>query len=224
MLTLGIDTSGKTASCALCDGENVIASYMLSSGNTHSQKMLPMIKQIITDSGKNVSDIKLIATCSGPGSYTGLRIGIATAKAIAYSNNCECCSVSTLEAYAYSVLGFEGIICAVMFARKELMYTAFFRASKDGKIERLSEDMIISTQEVVDKINSYDDAIYIVGDIADTIKESYTGEKALILPKYHTSLAVSTCLASLNLEHTDSFNLQPDYLQPTLAEKQQQSK
>ncbi|MBP3761189.1 MAG: tRNA (adenosine(37)-N6)-threonylcarbamoyltransferase complex dimerization subunit type 1 TsaB, partial [Ruminococcus sp.] len=122
MLILGIDTSGKTASAALFDSDNEIfvAENTVYTQKTHSQVIMPIVKNILAQTGKTMQDINLIAAADGPGSYTGLRIGVAAVKAMSFALDVRCCGVSTLKALAYNNIAFRGVICSVMKARAEL--------------------------------------------------------------------------------------------------------
>jgi len=230
LLILGIDTSGKTASCALCTQDSIIAQYSLAAGHTHSQVMPPMIKRIFEDSGRKVSELDLIAVSCGPGSYTGLRIGIATAKAMAFGINetageskCSCCGVSALLALAYNFSGTDCTVCAAIHARKNLAYTAMFRTHRDGTVERLTEDAIFSEGEIAERINAFEGNIYMVGDMpfSEGIFHRPIGYAPMNL---NTPSAVGICMAAVNLPHTTPAELMPAYLQQTLAEKMPYSK
>ena len=151
MLLLGIDTSGKTASAALFDTENEIflAESSLYTQKTHSQVIMPLVKDLIEKTGKTVKDIEMIAVAKGPGSYTGLRIGIAGVKAMGFALNCKCCGVSTLEALAFNNIAYKGTICSVIKARGELVYACVFK-SNGYELERLMDEKIISCNELAE--------------------------------------------------------------------------
>ncbi len=151
MLLLGIDTSSKTASAALFDTENEIflAESSLYTQKTHSQVIMPMVKDLIEKTGKKVKDIEMIAVAKGPGSYTGLRIGIAGVKAMGFALNCKCCGVSTLEALAFNNIAYKGTICSVIKARGELVYACVFK-SNGYELEQLMDEKIISCNELAE--------------------------------------------------------------------------
>lgn len=222
MLILGIDTSGKTASVALCDEDNVIAQSTVLTKLTHSQVIMPICNRVLESAGVKISDVDVIACAKGPGSYTGLRIGIAAVKAMTFAINKKCCGISTLESLAYNFSGIDTKICAVMHARLDLVYTAVF--SSDGnKITRITDDKILSVEQLDNILNNYDSKVMLVGDYAKEYYEKACekGNTNLMLapPHLRLQLASSLCFASLNAEHTDPELLNAEYMQITKAEK-----
>ncbi|MDE5648329.1 MAG: tRNA (adenosine(37)-N6)-threonylcarbamoyltransferase complex dimerization subunit type 1 TsaB [Oscillospiraceae bacterium] len=143
---LGIDTSGKTASAALYEDGIMLGQTSIYTSKTHSQVILPMVKKIMSDCGRELSQLTDIAVSSGPGSYTGIRIGIAAVKAMSFALDISCYAVSSLEGLAYNC-GFRGYICSVMKARKDLVYAALFKTEND-KLVRCTDEKIISMSEL----------------------------------------------------------------------------
>lgn len=127
MLVLGIDSSGKTASAALCEDQIVLAEYTVDLGLTHSQTLLPMVAEIFSRTGKKPAELGCIAVSAGPGSFTGLRIGAATGKGIALAYGTPMAEISTLEALAYNVTEADAVVRPIMDARRAQVYTAAFR-------------------------------------------------------------------------------------------------
>lgn len=125
MKILAIDTSATVASAALCENDEPIAVYSQKSGLTHSQTMLPMIRDLMRNAGVTIDDIDMMAVSAGPGSFTGVRIGISTVKGLAFGKNKICVGVSTLEAMARGIASFctDALICPVMDARRGQLYT-----------------------------------------------------------------------------------------------------
>ena len=153
MLILGIDTSGKTASAALFDADNEIflAENTIYTQKTHSQVIMPMVKNILEQTGKSMQDIDVVAAADGPGSYTGLRIGVAAVKAMSFALDIKCCGVSTLKALAYNNIAFKGTICSVMKARAELVYACVYKS--DGyALKNISDEKIFSRDELAENI------------------------------------------------------------------------
>ena len=136
MNILAIDSSAKAASAAVVSEEAVLASFHLDVKLTHSQTLMPMCQQVLACAGLTMEDIHGIAVSKGPGSFTGLRIGMAAVKGLAFAKNLPCVGVSTLKSLAYNLQGFEGIACAVMDARRNQVYNALF-ALRDGTVSRL---------------------------------------------------------------------------------------
>lgn len=219
MLILGIETSGKTASAAVFEDSVMLCQNTLFTSRTHSQVILPMVKSILEESGKIINDIDLIAVSAGPGSYTGIRIGIAAVKAMAFSLGIPCCAVSSLEGLAYTSAA-EGYICPVMKARQELVYTALFRC-ENGVILRVKEDCIISVSELDALLRKAGENVVICGDGAQQFTEQFNENGLYRLSPPHVRLqsGAGICLAAMNKETQSPEDIQASYLQLVKAEK-----
>ena len=215
MTLLGIDTSGKTASVAVCTADSVLAQSSVYTKLTHSQVILPICKEVLKNAGMELSEIDGIAAAAGPGSYTGLRIGISAVKAMCFALGKPCVGISTLESLAYNVSVHKGIICAVMAARLDLVYCAVFRS--DGKnVSRLTEDGILPIDELKKRLEAMEGNIAVVGDSAD----KFSGERFIIAPPHlKLQLASSLCAAAFEKEMYSPDELEASYLQITKAEK-----
>ncbi len=165
MLILSIDSSATAASVALVDDNKLVGEFFIDTELTHSRTLMPMIESLLEVVGKTVSDIELIAISTGPGSFTGVRIGVATAKGLAFSADLPCMAVSTLESMAYNLTLTDCVVCATMDARRDQVYNAMFRI-KYGSIERLCEDRAISLEDLKKEIseNYSKEHILLVGD------------------------------------------------------------
>ena len=164
MITLSFDSTAKIASVAICDDDKLLSLYSIDNGLTQSELLLPMAENALKALRLSFDDIGLLCASVGPGSFTGVRIGTALVKGIAFARNIPCASVSTLEALAENLNGIEGIIVPAMDARRSQLYTAIFEY-KDGSMIRHTEDIAISTAELADMLNIYADKnIYVVGD------------------------------------------------------------
>lgn len=162
MKILALESSAVAASAALCEDEELIAQSFQRSGLTHSRTLLPMARDLLDNCGVSLHDVDLIAVAAGPGSFTGLRIGVATAKGLAWAEDKPCCGVSTLEAMAWNVAHVDGVICCAMDARRQQVYNALFEA-RDGRIFRLTEDRAIAAEAVFAEENGKK-ANLLVGD------------------------------------------------------------
>lgn len=182
LLILGLDTSGRYASVAVADEKKVYVSLSLETKLTHSQIILPAVNDALAYAGMKISDIEAVAVANGPGSYTGIRIGIATAKAIAYGLKINCAGVSTLEALAQNLSLADGIVCPVMSARQTLLYNALFRAH-GGTLTRLTDDRLIERDTLADELKAYEENIILNGDAAYSCAEHFDG--TLLAPAQH---------------------------------------
>ena len=147
MLILALDSTALVGSVALCENQKLIAQMTINTGHTHSETLLPMIESILKISGFSVDDVDLFACTTGPGSFTGVRIGAATVKGLAYGKGKPCVSVSTPEALAYNGIMCEGLLCPVMNARRMQVYNALFTC-KQGVMTRLCEDRALAISEL----------------------------------------------------------------------------
>lgn len=217
-MVLSLDSSAVTASIALTDGEKVIKSEFVNSGLTHSETLLPMIKRVMQ--GYEYKDLDAIAVTAGPGSFTGVRIGVATVKGLAFNCNTPCYSVSTLEAIAYNFNDTDDcIVCAVMDARRMQFYNAVFSV-KNGCVSRLCKDRAISVEELREDLKQYDKVI-IAGDGAKLCYDNIGLDNCCLAPddKIYQN-AISVAKASLNKETVSPKTLMPVYLRLSQAERE----
>ncbi len=165
MKILAIDSSAVSASCAVTEDKRLISSCFVNVGLTHSETLMTLVADTLEGAQTTLKDIDCLAVSHGPGSFTGVRIGVATVKGLAFANRMSCVGVSTLEAIAYGLCGLEGICCAVMDARREQVYNALFRLS-DGRVERLCDDRAISIADLGSELSALGNsgAIWLCGD------------------------------------------------------------
>lgn len=225
MLILGIDTSGKMASVSLMQDDVLLAENSVYTTLTHSQIIMPMCKKLLESVGKTLQDVNRIVVSCGPGSYTGLRIGISGVKAMCFALNIGCNGISTLESLAYNVFGFDGVICSIMKARLDLVYCGLFQSDMKS-ITRYSDDCILEKSMLFEKLSNIDKNIILVGDGAEDFYSSYEFKSnvALASVKDRLQSASSLCEIARNLEPQTPQDLQALYLQPTKAEKDLKSK
>ncbi len=166
MITLAIDSTAKAASAALLRDNTVIAEYTQNTGHTHSETMLPMAEAVMKAAGVTPDSIDLFAISAGPGSFTGVRIGISLIKGMCFGKNKPIAALSSMDTLARNLEGFEGVVCPVMDARRNQVYTAIYR---DGI--RLTEDMLIPCSELKEMLSEYDCPIYFTGDGYDLARK-----------------------------------------------------
>lgn len=163
MKILALESSATACSVALCEDERLIAQTFQNSGLTHSCTLMPMAESMLAQCGHRLSDVDVIAVAAGPGSFTGLRIGVSTAKGLAWAGDKPCAPCSTLESMAWQLAHMDGIIIAAMDARRNQVYNAVFRA-QNGRLERLSPDRAISLAELEEEIKKLEEVKILVGD------------------------------------------------------------
>lgn len=173
MKILALESSAVAASAALCEDEALIAQSFRHSGLTHSQTLLPMAQQLLADCGLAVRDLDLIAVAAGPGSFTGLRIGVAAAKGLAWAAQLPCAGCSTLAAMAWGVGDWEGEVCCAMDARRNQVYNARFLL-KDGQPRRLTQDRAIALSDLTEELKGTTVPQLVVGDGAQLCYDALT--------------------------------------------------
>ena len=164
MIIMAFDSTAKAASVAISDNEQLLALYNIDNGLTQSELLLPMAENMLNSLHLSFDDVDAFTCSVGPGSFTGVRIGTALVKGLAFGKNLPCIEVSTIEALAYNCLGMDGLIVPVMDARRGQVYTALFE-SKDGVITRLCDDQALSLEALSEILTDYNGkSIYLVGD------------------------------------------------------------
>lgn len=186
MKILAVDSSGSTAGISICEDDKIISKFFMNAGLTHSETLAPMIKSSLKNSKIDPDEIDLYAVTCGPGSFTGIRIGLATIKAMAFANNKPCVGISSLAALAENSLESSSdgdMICACVDARCGGIYNALFKCvsdSKDKKIVRLCEDRAVFVEDLIGELRISEGKINFVGDAAqmcyNTIRESFKSD------------------------------------------------
>ena len=223
MKILSLDSSADVGTVALCEDERLLAEMTVNTGNTHSESLLPTVEAVLKITGTDINDVDLFACSTGPGSFTGVRIGVATVKGIAYGKNKPCVSISTLYALAQNLRGFNGIICPVMNARRKQVYTALFRY-QNGQAERLFPDNAIAITELDELLKQYGEPVYLTGD-GYSITEELLTHKIIPTPerlRHQSAYSVAQIARKTYMEGivtTDS-EMVPTYLRPSQAERE----
>ena len=226
MLTLAFETSAKAASVALTENGKLLGESYQNTGLTHSQTLMVMAEDLLKQCGKTVADVTAVAVAEGPGSFTGVRIGVAAAKGLAWGGQITCYGVSTLEAMAVSLGAYTGHVCACMDARRNQVYNALFLV-ENGTLERLTEDRAISLAELKTELEYIDGPIFLVGDGSNLTYKTLSPEiPELILPPEHRmhQRAVGVALLAEKKQSAgeigDGNALSPNYLRLSQAERE----
>ena len=226
MLILAFETSAKAASAALVEEGKMLAEAYQNTGLTHSQTLLVMAQNLLEQCGKTPADVDAAAAAAGPGSFTGVRIGVATAKGFAWGREIPCYGVSTLEAMALGFGAWQGYVCPVMDARRSQVYNALFHADC-GKLTRISMDRAISLEELGENLQKMQEPVFLVGDGSvlcyNILSESVPG---LVLPPEHRmhqrAVGVGLLAAAEAARGADGNGavLVPNYLRLSQAERE----
>ena len=223
MKVLALDTSGSTCSVAIVSLQAIIGEYTINNGLNHSVSLMPMVNSLLTSTNYTISDIDLIAYASGPGSFTGLRIGATTAKALAHAHKIPVTQVPTLNALAYNITEENVLIVPIIDARRGQVYTSYFVRDKQG-IVSISQRLVINIQTVITQVNellssyNYTNAIFL-GDgvnVHSEILKSYT----TVQPNNCLQRASSVGFTSLLLSSTTYQNASLEYVKKPLAVKE----
>ena len=230
MLILAFETSAKSCSAALHDGQKLLAESCQNSGLTHSQTLMVMAQDLLKVCGRTAADVTHLAVAAGPGSFTGIRIGVAAAKGFGWGAELPVCGVSTLEAMALGLGAYSGHVCACMDARRNQVYNALFLA-ENGSLTRVSEDRAISLAQLKEELRHIDGPIFLVGDGAELTHRTLSAElPELILPPEHrrhqraSGVALAAIEAMARGENADGASLKPNYLRLSQAERERLEK
>ncbi len=226
MLILAFETSAKAASVALLDEHKLLGESYQNTGLTHSQTLMVMAEDLLKQCGKTVADVTAVAVAEGPGSFTGVRIGVAAAKGFAWGGELPCYGVSTLEAMAESLGIWEGYVCPCMDARRSQVYNSLFYVNR-GDIQRVREDRAIALADLKEELKTLEDPIFLVGDGANLAYNTLSGEvKNLVLPpehRIHQRAAGVALLAGKKVaagQIGDANAMTPNYLRLSQAERE----
>ena len=230
MLILAFETSAKSCSAAIHDGKSLLAESYQNSGLTHSQTLMVMAEDLLKVCGKSAADVTHLAAAAGPGSFTGIRIGVSAAKGFAWGAEKPVYGVSTLESMALGLGVWSGYICCCMDARRNQVYNAIFLV-ENGELKRISEDRAIALSDLKNELAHLDGPIYLVGDGAALAHKTLSQDiPELILPPEHrqhqraSGVALAALAAMDRGENADGAALQPNYLRLSQAERERMEK
>ena len=230
MKILALETSAKSVSAAVVENGAVLASSYQNTGLTHSRTLMPLVDGMLRAADLKLEQMDLIAVAQGPGSFTGLRIGVSAAKGLAWAKELPCCGVSTLLAMAQNLRHMDGTIVCAMDARRNQVYNAVFRA-ENGQLTRLTEDRAVSLAELAEELKNKEGAKFVVGDGAKLCYTYLTQQgipcrmapAALVMQNaVGVGLAAEELAAEVKTE--SSQELVPVYLRLSQAERERLAK
>ncbi len=230
MLLLAFETSAKAASVALFQETTLLGEIYQNTGLTHSQTLLVMAQDLLRQCGKTTPEITDLAVANGPGSFTGVRIGVAAAKGFAWGGELPCWGTSTLEAMALGLGAYQGYVCPVMDARRNQVYNALFYVNR-GVLSRVTADRAIALSELATELAALEGPIYLVGDGSSLTHKTLSAQLPnLVLPPEHRmhQRASGVGLAALAMmargESADANALAPNYLRLSQAERERKER
>lgn len=226
MKILALDSSGLVASVALVSEEQLIGEYTINYKKTHSQTLLPMLDVMLSQLDMKVSEIDAIAISGGPGSFTGLRIGAATAKGLGLALNKPLIHIPTAEGMAYQMYGVKGIICPIMDARRSQVYTGLYEHNEGFQV--LEEQMAVSIEELIERLNALQKPVTFLGD-GVPVHEQLIREKLTVPHEFAPSYCSRQRAAAVGALAVEYYKLgkietaaehKPDYLRVSQAERE----
>ena len=229
MKILALDTSALVASAAITENGKVLAEYTLNYKLTHSQTIMPMIDEIVKMTETDLDTIDYIACSSGPGSFTGLRIGAATAKGLAHGLNKPIVAVPTLEALAYNIFGTDKFICPIMDARRKQVYNAVY-VPKGKKLDVILEEDTRIIDDVLDYVKDVDCDVIFVGDAVSLYKDKIAELYNAIIAPASCNMQRAACVAALaevyieEGKYMNGAEFAPEYLRKSQAERELEEK
>jgi tRNA threonylcarbamoyladenosine biosynthesis protein TsaB len=222
-----MESSAKPSSVAVCENDKLLGMYFQNSALTHSRTLMAMTESLLKNLDIKIADIDLFAVSKGPGSFTGVRIGVSAAKGLAWGAGKPICGISTLEAMAYQAPFSDMIICPVMDARRQQVYNAFFEWDKnknpdERNLTRIKKDRAISLKELGSEMCNINKRFLFIGDASDVCYEQLSAmniqcDLTPALLRYQTAYGVA--LAALNNTPVEAIILEPSYLRPSQAER-----
>ena len=226
MLILAFESSARAASVALVEDGRLISQYSQCSGLTHSRTLLPMAEDMLKNAELTLDKVDLFAVAHGPGSFTGIRIGVSTVKGLAWAADKPCVGVSTLEAMAWHGLAAGGLVCPVMDARRSQVYNALFKV-ENGKPVRLCEDRPIALSQLAEELRDLNAPAFLIGDGAE-LAEKYLREQAIpctVAPEnLRWQSAWGVAMAAMDKTPGNADALLPVYLRLSQAERERQER
>ena len=231
MKILGLDSSGIVASVAVVEDDVLIAEYTVNYKKTRSQTLLPMLDEIVKMTELDLNSVDAIAVAAGPGSFTGLRIGSATAKGLGLALKKPLVAIPTVEGLAYNLYDTQGIICPIMDARRKQVYTGIYRF-EDHRLRVLEDQMAVPMEELISKLNKLGQPVTFLGDGVSVFREMIRQELAVpfAFAPAHINKQRAAAIAALGMEYYREGKTQtamehvPDYLRVSQAERERAEK
>lgn len=227
MKILGLDSSGIVASVAIVEDDVLIAEYTVNYKKTHSQTLLPMLDEIAKMTEFDLNSIDAIAVAAGPGSFTGLRIGSATAKGLGLALKKPLIAIPTVEGLAYNLYDISGLICPIMDARRKQVYTGIYRFT-DHQLKVVEDQMAVPMETVIEKLNQYGETVTFLGDgvpvfhelIAEKMTVPYSFAPAHVNKQRAAAVATLGEIYYRQGKTETAMEHVPDYLRVSQAERE----
>ncbi|WP_250672889.1 tRNA (adenosine(37)-N6)-threonylcarbamoyltransferase complex dimerization subunit type 1 TsaB [Paraclostridium ghonii] len=230
MRILGIDTSTNSTSVCIIEDDKLICEYTVNTKKTHSQKLMVMIESMVKESDLNIKDIDAIAICIGPGSFTGLRISMATAKAIAQVRNLPIIAVNSLESLAFNMNLCDKIICPILDAQRNQVYTGKY-IFENGEFKTIEDVKVVTIDELIDELSKTNKEFIIVGEATNLYKEKLDNLKNTYIASVSNNVSKASSLCAIaymkfkkDIDVHNCYTINPMYIRKSQAEVQYEEK
>jgi len=221
---LGIDSSSIVATIAVLTQEKLLAEYIVNNKKNHSEKLMPVLDRVLVDAGLSIDDIDVIAVAKGPGSFTGIRIGMACAQGLAHAARKPLIGVNTLDGLAYNMINAQGFLCPMINAQRQELYTSLYRW-QDGKLVRLWDYELIKADVLAERLLKMPERIYILGDGVNILLQTNDKWDNVALAPQVSLMPKASSIAMAALEQytagdvEDCFTIRPFYIRRSNAEE-----
>ncbi|SHL81921.1 tRNA threonylcarbamoyl adenosine modification protein YeaZ [Anaerocolumna jejuensis DSM 15929] len=231
MKILALDSSGLVASAAVVTEDKVLAEFTVNNKKTHSQTLLPMVDEVLKIIDMDIKDMDAIAVAGGPGSFTGLRIGASTAKGLALVCNIPIVNIPTVDSLAYNLYGTDKLLCPMMDARRNQVYTGLYEW-REGKFHVLLPQFAAEVEELAEKLNEYNREVIFLGDGVEAQLQKFVPllKVPYLTAPIHLSKQRAAVLGALGIEYykagitEDADTFEPVYLRMSQAERERAEK
>lgn len=225
---LGIDSSSIVATIAVLNEEKLMSEYIVNNKKNHSEKMMVVLKKVLEDLGITANDLDVIAVAKGPGSFTGIRIGMACVQGIAHALNKPMVGINTLDGLAYNLMGSKDLICPVINAQRQELYTSLY-CHKNGELERLWDYKLIKADELAQELLNLNRKVVVLGDGVPLLKKAlvinHTSIENIVPAHPVFSMPRASSIAAVALREygkgnsQDCFSIKPFYIRKSNAEE-----
>lgn len=231
MKIMAFDTAAAVAAVAVVEDTKLLGEYIINNKKKHSEKLMPMAESLLKDLSLSPSDIDVFAVSVGPGSFTGIRIGVSTVKAMAYATGKRIAGIPTLDALAFNAPLYGGIVCPLIDARNDQVYTALYK-NENGRQIKITEYMAVDISEIIEKIKMTGEDTVFVGEAADLHKDHIVSELKTNAHFMPGNLQIQRASAVAHLayikvgsgEQDNCYDLVPLYLRKSQAERELEKK
>ncbi len=230
MNILGFDTSTKAASVALLKDDVLVGEIVINDKRTHSQKLMPMLESLFKLANVTADDIDLLAVCIGPGSFTGLRIAMASVKAMAHAKDLKVVAVDSLESLAFNMLGVDKKIIAILDAQGSKVYTASYK-TQENELKKLEEIEVLDIDELLERIDRDGEEVILLGEAVHKYRDKISNQALIEIASADKNISKASSVSTIasekyrkNVDIHTHYDILPMYIRKSQAETQYEEK